>query len=106
MALETVIPRACFVLQNRNVGNLPRLRRSRILMMAIVAVYPLLGRVVTVPEDIFKSILRLQSTVIRGESMTDAARSDLAFLSVAAKTIVVGLKSDGDRLSGSAGLMT
>jgi len=47
--------------------------------MAFVTAHILAGGVIAVPKDGLEIVLRLQRPAVRGESMTNGARADLAF---------------------------
>jgi len=91
------------VLFDRNAGDLSPLRGTVRHLVAFVAACRV---VIAVPENISEVVLGRQGAIVRGESVADAARTDLAFGGVATVAIIVCLKTARNGLTGPGRPMT
>ena len=94
------------MLQHVDVPYLPALSGTRHDRVTFIATHPLSPCVVAVPEDRFEVVLRRESSPVRREFVTYAARRDLAVGRMAGVAIIMAGDADGDRLCGTGGTMT
>lgn len=97
MTRNAICPRCGSMLEYRDTGYLAPHWGSINDVVAIVTAYT--PSVIAMAKESFKVIFRLQRTIIRGESVADVARPDLAFRRVTGVTGGVRVDARRDRLA-------
>ncbi len=105
MAVRTIIP-GTVVLASDNIRHLTALRSTGPDGMARIAGHSLPLGMVVVAKDRPKNIPRRRGSAVRGQLVTDAARTDLALGRMTRVAIIVGLKANRDRLARTGRLVT
>jgi len=73
VAGKAVVARRCAMLEDRNIGHLPSVRRTGYDVVTFVTAHALASRVISVPKDRLKVIFRLRRAIVRADLVTNCA---------------------------------